>query len=203
MTKIAQSFEGFPVKAGTSGIWEIDKFEVSEKEARRFNLGETIRGTNRHIAPGFYWRLTCSGRGTIMSNTPAELRDHAAFIDAAHGDVLINGLGLGACLYLILKKPEVKSVTVIEISQDVIDLVGKYFTDPRVTIICADALKWRPQKSVRYDCVWHDIWDAICGDNYPTMNTLQRVYGYKSDWQSSWVKKRVKELYKEDLKESR
>ena len=67
-------------------------------------------------------------------------------------------------------------------------MVTPYIKDKRVTIINADAFEWKPPKDQRYDVVWHDIWDNICGDNLPEMTKLHRKYGKKTDWQGSWCK---------------
>ena len=74
-----------------------------------------------------------------------------------------------------------------------IDLVGPSFShDDRVNIICADAFEWRPPKGVRYNAVWHDIWDDICTDNLPEMTRLHRKYGRRADWQGSWCRELCK-----------
>jgi len=144
----------------------------------------------REVTPGTYKRLM-RNEETIMSNTPAEIDDLLEFIYAVkkHGtNVLINGLGLGVALTAVLKNEKVQSVTVVELSQDVIDLVGPTYKDPRVEIIHADALKFTPPKNKRYSHVWHDIWDNICEDNLPDMHKLHRKYGRRCDWQGSWCR---------------
>jgi hypothetical protein len=88
---------------------------------------------------------------------------------------------------------QVTHVTVIEKSPDVIKLVGPSFADPRVTIIEADAYTYQPPKGIRYNAVWHDIWDNICGDNTEGMGKLHRKYGRRTDWQDSWCKAECQE----------
>ena len=179
------------------GDWKISTFEIKEKDAEFQNVRSMFSsGPRTNYKPGIYKRLSRNGY-VIMSNTPDEISDHMYFIREAKGKILINGLGLGVCLKAILKKPEVTSVTVIEKEQDVIDLVGKHFTDPRLTIICADALTYKPPKNERYDFVWHDIWDDICTDNLKTMATLHRKYGKKCDQQDSWKRDYLK--YRRDI----
>jgi len=141
-----------------------------------------------------------------MSDTPDEMRDHLSIVNHATGRVLINGLGLGMVLKNILLKPEVFEVTVIEIDQDLIDLVGprlgwpNYVLDHRVSIICADALTWKPPKGKRYNAVWHDIWDDICTDNLDQMKYLTRKYGQYSDWQGSWCRGLCEQQLKKEQK---
>lgn len=172
------------VPDGTKGPWAIETFEVSEQDAMFFNLRARGHG---HISPGSYKRLK-RGRTVVMSNTPMEIRTNREAARAATGRVLINGLGLGVLLRAILKKPDVTYVRVIEVSQDVIDLVAPHFNDPRLEIVCADAMEYRPPKGERFNYVWHDIWNDICSDNLEQMATLARRYGRRTDQQGFWAK---------------
>lgn len=180
---------------GRSGDYAIEQFHVTEKEARYANL-RAFR-TGRKIDAGTYYRLI---RGyhvgsfdttIVMSDVPAERGDLHGIFYASHGSVLINGLGLGLVVEALCQKPEVTDVTVIEISQDVINLVASHYLQKygdKLTIIHADALTWKPPKGKRYDVVWNDIWDNICADNLSDMHKLHRKYGGKSDWIGSWCR---------------
>ena len=172
------------VPEGRSGPWSIERFEIPEKSI------ETIRAafSGRPTRPGWYTAVKHDRRGIVMSDTPAEQRDHAWFIRAAKGHVLINGLGIGMCLNAALAKPDVERVTVVEIDQDVISLVAPVYADDRVTIVNESAFDYSPPKGERYGAVWHDIWDAICADNLSEMHKLHRKYGRRADWQGSWCR---------------
>ena len=128
-----------------------------------------------------------------MSDTPDEIKDHLAFIYRAHGICLINGLGLDMAATAALRKPNVAHVYVVEQSADVISLVAptykKNYSD-RLTVLHGDALtdKWPELRGVRFDAVWHDIWDTICGDNLPEMTKLHRRYARRCNWQGSWAR---------------
>lgn len=107
----------------------------------------------------------------------------------ARGRVLINGLGLGMLLQAILDKRRdpVTEARVVEAAQKVMSLVGPtYASDPRVKLICADALAYVPPKGVHFDFVGHDIWDTICADSRPQMHRLHRKYGRRRNEQASW-----------------
>lgn len=173
------------VPCGVSGDWRVEEFSVSDFDSRM----SYIRSARRGVPSGDYKRLMRGGM-VVMSNTKAEIIDHLEFIRQAKegGHILINGLGLGVALKEILTSDKVESVTVIENSKDVINLVAEYFSDPRVQIINADAYEWQPPKGKRYSVVWHDIWDSICADNLPEMTKLHRKYGRRTDWQGSWCK---------------
>ena len=176
------------VPEGESGAWRVTKFTITEDDTKIFNLRASWHPGGRTISAGDFTRLTRSGK-VIMSDTRAEIQDHMYFVRVARGNVLVNGLGLGVCLQMLLDKSDVVKITVIEQSEDVIKLVAPYFIRPhRVEIIHADAFDWKPPKGVRYDAVWHDIWDDICADNLPEMHKLHRKYGRRTDWQGSWCR---------------
>ena len=148
-----------------------------------------LQPRRREVAPGTYTRLVHERRGVVMSDTPAERRDHVEFVVRAKGHVLINGLGLGMCLAAVLARPEVVRATVVEADPDVVALVGPHYAgDPRVEIVRADAYEYRPPKGVRYGAVWHDIWDTITSENLPGMTRLHRKYGRRAEWQGSWAR---------------
>ena len=71
-----------------------------------------------------------------MSNTNMD------FCCNAYGDVLIGGLGIGMIILAIQDKSKVKSITVIEKNQEVIDIIAPQlkFND-KVKIICADVFE--------------------------------------------------------------
>jgi hypothetical protein len=174
---------------GSCGPWSVERFTIVENSPGLAYFA--IKG--RRLPPGKYTRLMHENRGCVMSDTPAEQWDHYSFIRQAKGHVLMNGLGIGMALNAILKEEAsnspVEKVTVVEIDRDVIDLVGPhYLQDERVEIVHSSAFDYQPPKGVRYGAVWHDIWDAITGDNLDEMATLHRKYGRRSDWQGSWCK---------------
>ena len=191
------------VPIGKSGEWEISRFRVDESDVALHNLRAMVKPGCRTISPGVYTKLTRSGC-IVMSDTPAELSDHWEPARRAKdnmmdqpldyhvaNNILINGLGLGVVAQSVLDEPTVDHVTVIEKSSDVIALVGLHYTrkyGDKLTIVCADALEWKPPKGQRYRVVWHDIWDDICADNLPEMHRLHRKYGKRCDWQGSWCR---------------
>ncbi len=198
---------------GRSGRYTVERFTVSDTDMWRYNLRNAERGTpDLNIEAGTYTRLMrrpaiVSLQGerpvVVMSDTPSELRDHVKAAEFAKGRCLIHGLGLGIIAKAMLDKPEVTHVTVVEQSPDVIKLVAEhYLSDPqnegRLEIIMGDALSWKPPRGAHWDVVWHDIWDSISADNWPSMTKLHRRFGRRSDWQGSWRKEHVKQLVQDD-----
>jgi len=172
-----------------SGDYVIHNFEVTEDRAASIKKYTNKYEPGREIPAGKYVRLMRKSEDgqtvCVMSNTPAEIKDHEAFINMASGDILINGLGLGMCVQTLLKKESVRSITVIEKSWDVINLVRLTITDKRVRVIKADAFEYQPDEI--YDFVWHDIWDDIFAGNLPQMQALFDKYKNFSAWQGAWA----------------
>jgi len=185
-------FNKVDVPEGQSGEWKVSRFKPEGLFAEMHN----IKYPRRQLTIGdTYTKLTHHG-DVVMSDTPAELRDLRQLGQNLRGRILINGLGLGVALQGALDEKEVYHVTVIELSRDVISLVGQHYMarygNKLLTIIHADAMDWIPPKGLRYNTVWHDIWPTICGDNYESMKKLHRKYGKRCNWQGSWCKKEVK-----------
>ena len=175
------------IPAGKIGTAEIDIFDITDQGAMMFNVG--ARG--RLVKAGRYTRLKIN-RELMMTDTPAEQRDHWYPLHNATGSVLITGLGIGMVVSACLQNPAVTDVTVIEINPDVIALVGPHISSPKLTIINADALDWKPPKGKRYDLVWHDIWPDICGDNLPEMAKLKRRFARRTEWQGCWAQEQCR-----------
>jgi len=178
------------VPEGVAGEWRVERFFISEREANFANLRATIGHGREGVTSGSYTKLLRNG-AIIMSDTDAEMDDLREMIIRAHGSILINGLGLGVVLQAALQKLEVTHATVIEMSPDVIKLVGlhylKRFGSDRLEIIEADAYKWMPPKGIKYDVVWHDVWDNICGDNWDSITSMKRKCARRCHWQGVWA----------------
>lgn len=182
------------VPEGSNGPWHVQNFEVTEEQSKLQSMRAVFNAGRGCLPPGTYTRLQYGDPNprspksiTYMSNTPDEVRDHLEVlwqVQRRGGHVLINGLGLGVVIELI--KEYAGSITVVEISEPLIELVGP--TYPDVEIIHADAFEYQPPKNHRYSVVWHDIWPTITADNLDGMHKLHRKYGRRCDWQGSWCR---------------
>lgn len=186
------------VPVGVSGKWRIETFEVDEAAAKFDRLRASMRGNPRYTPEGSYHRLM-RGENIIMSNTPDEIRDHITFVREAKGNVLINGLGLGVVIEMLMIKHRdtgcINTITVIEKSEDVLSLCREHYENKYskpmnnlLKIIHDDAFTYKSPAKVMYDAVWHDIWDYVTSDNLPEMHKLHRKYGQKTRWQGSWCR---------------
>jgi hypothetical protein len=175
---------------------EIDNLHQSLQAMQGRNRG----GYNR---PGDVHARIYQGGTLWMSDTSEERRDHARMLHRATGDVLVGGLGLGLFALAAMLKPEVKSVTVIEINPDVIALVEKYLRlaagehADKLTVICADLLDWKPPKGQTWDVLWFDIWPTLCVDDLAEHTRLRRRFarrrnpgGHTDCWGSAYLKER-------------
>ena len=161
-----------------AGEWSIRPFHVDESAATVDRLRAFGDGGGRFTPEGHYLMLR-NGRGVMMSNTPDELTDHAAFMEAAEGRVLVTGLGLSCVVSGLLANDKVTHIDVVELSEDVIKMVGPSFDDePRVTIHQGDAFTYEWPADARWDFAWHDIWQTISSDNLVTGDHNCACVGY-------------------------
>ena len=183
------------IPEGVVGIAQIERFTISKAQAGI----ENIKNPRQRIRAGEYVRLLIKG-SLVMANTPRERRTCMTVMLEAWGDVLIFGLGLGLILPPILANKDVHSVTVVELYEDVIDLVGPHVQHPKLTIFRGDACSWEPPNGEKYDYIFFDIWDAICGDYYEETKTLHkriRKFRRKGGETHSWCREKMRRLDKE------
>jgi len=180
------------IPEGVSGKWRVERFVIREDDE---NL-PLYALYGRPVEPGTYTRLIHSeSNAPMMSDTYYEVHDALHFINLAYGRVLINGLGLGAVVKALLKKPSVLSIDVVELEQDVINLVAPtYQKDRRFHVYHGDAFTYRFPKDATWDFAWHDIWPAIQTDNLPEITRLKRKYAGKVRYQEAWVEQELREL---------
>ncbi len=99
-----------------------------------------------------------------MTVEPFEIETFEQFIKEAEGHVLLCGLGLGYVAYMLSLKPEVKSITVVDLSQDVIDIFNEailpqFENKDKITVVRGDALEFmRDTDLTGFDHVNVDIW---------------------------------------------
>ena len=95
----------------------------------------------------------------IMQNTHAEYAEHQWLWNNGEGHVLIGGLGIGMCHQPLIDNPSVTAVTIVENSQDVIDLVWEHCAkDETFTLVHDDFESWTPEEGSTFDVVFGDTW---------------------------------------------
>lgn len=185
------------VPEGESGNWRIERFSVAEIDLKLYNLRLAFNSGQggRLMVPGEYTRLM-RGRELVMSDTRAEIRDHATVIHqiSQAKTVMIAGLGLGMVLNAALTSPSVEAVKVFEISGDVIDLTEEHYRQiaqkngKLLIIFVNDIFDVKPysDNSEHFDVVWFDIWDHISADNWEGMKKLKRTWRRHAEWMGCW-----------------
>lgn len=157
------------LKPGKVGNAEIRIIDYTNKE---LGFYECLSGIQHEK----YAALYCSGK-IMMSETPMEHRTNREFIDKAHGDILIGGLGIGMIVMPIQNYAHVNSITILEINENVIDLVKPMLPlNDKVRVLCMDAFTWKPDR--KFDCIYMDIWPFINTDIYKEMVKLKRKYAH-------------------------
>lgn len=116
----------------------------------------------------------------VMSDSKMEQYTNVDFARKANGDVLIAGLGIGMILLAIQDEARVKSITVVEIDEQLKDLVmqglGKWLNN-KVEIVICDINNYEPKK--KFDTIYCDIWNNITANNYEEMKQLTNRFKNK------------------------
>jgi hypothetical protein len=118
----------------------------------------------------------------IADNHPGHVDRHRHFLKAAQGHVLISGLWLGDSLHQVLQNPEVKSVTVIEKSQEIIELVAPAFKDDgRVEFLNEDIFEVEVDAG-DFDVIYHAIWNRKEDITQEVKEMLDDRFADRCDW---------------------
>lgn len=182
------------------GTSESGRYEIKHVQAKEPDAFDKIR--NPEFA-GQKDQLVCvlrdnEKREIVMSDSWMEQHTNIEFVETAEGDVLVAGLGIGMILLALQEKPEVKSITIVEISQELVDFIAPNLPlNDKVNIVVEDIHNFTPDKM--YDIVYCDIWNDISGSNYDEMNELSEKFYHHSDrGVLHWRYDRTEELYEED-----
>jgi len=93
----------------------------------------------------------------VMSDNAYETEYHKNIAEKMTGNILIGGLGIGLILDLLKNRDDIKSITVIEHSQELIDyILPKIEIESKVKIIVDDVYKYKIFGV--YDYIYMDIW---------------------------------------------
>jgi len=191
-----RDFTGFPdmhtiVPEGEKGTAKVKHYDVGKGDSFRTMLSH--RPGLTHVPEGRYCKLIVDGY-LVMSDTQMERSSNLTFILNANGHVLIGGLGLGMIVHPLMSNDDVSTVTVVERSPDVIDLIQPTLPNGKpVTVICADIFEWDRDRSIKYDTIYFDIWPDICEDNLKEIARLHQRYKYALNrenekcWMGSWM----------------
>lgn len=183
----------------------LKKFEITSETSEVLDLKSILNSNPLYrCAPGKYVKLYVDME-LVMSDTDMEKISNADLVYNARGDVMLAGLGIGLLLHNLKPKVidgTVRSITVYEQSQDVIDLVSPYYSDiPNLRIIQQDILEYKPPREEKYDTLYFDIWPTIDYEiNLPEIRLLHnRWKSHKKDknsYMNSWMKEHLQKIRK-------
>lgn len=206
-SEILNAMRADAIPAGECGLWQIEKHTYA-KETPGLQDGKLVM-----VPPGDYtylmrWTAATINKDhgeTVMHDCPHELNSHLNFVLRAHGHVLVTGLGLGCVARGLLANPNVRFVTVVELSKCVMKLVYPHMPTKRIQILRADALRWIRQNRRRFDCAYHDLWsDEGAGEPHLQLlhsHLLSGLGHYRAPVQGAWAHPRwSKRLYNERTK---
>jgi len=194
--------------AGESGDAKLESLEITQKDAEFHNLCEYANNrTKTFLVPGSYMKLSVRDH-LMMTDTPHEAHTNKGIIEAARGDVLIAGLGMGMILIPILRNPKVTKVSVVEVNLGVIELVHKPLLDKgpftenekmKLEVIQGDIFDFNPKPN-QYDVIYFDIWPSISFLNLREGRRLKTKFRdciRPGGWMRVWMEE---ELLKEEEK---
>lgn len=127
-----------------------------------FKIKEASLGDIDIVYMGDSYVLYNNGKQWMVLDTSAthnSVKELYSSYDQAHGKVLATGLGFGLVALWLCNKPEVESVTILEISPEVIALFKAANEIPeKLNIIQADALTYETDEY--YDCILLDHYET-------------------------------------------
>ncbi len=182
------------------GKWEMKTMSLAPCEA--FIRNDFTVTEHGELIPqlGFFMRefkypAILEGGREWMTLLPNETVTTLPAVSKAHGKVLTYGVGLGYFTYMCHRKPEVESVTVVELSEDAAELfktvILPQFEHPeKVNVIIGDAVEYAEKTAphMDYDFIFADIWHDV-GDGrelYLKFKSFEPLYAEKTEF-SYWL----------------
>jgi hypothetical protein len=129
------------------------------KSMPNFNVQETTLGPIDVVLKDEVYYLYNDGiQWMTLSPSHQEVKELYSSYELAYGDVLITGLGFGILALWLCNKPDIKSVTVIEKSLEIIEIFKQFNEVPdNLKIINADANTF--VSDIKYDGIFLDHYE--------------------------------------------
>lgn len=115
-----------------------------------------------------------------MSITPMEAFTQRYGLSRARGHVVIAGLGMGWLLEHVIRRKQVSRVTLVEVSQELIDWVLPRLDlgDIALDVICGDA--YTELTKIVADVALVDIWMTYGGNKFPACPYIPYIWCWGS-----------------------
>ena len=136
-------------------------------------IKQSIKGNAKIIESKDFYRLYVGEKQwmALDMKNKNEINEFYSSYDLSYGDVLLSGLGFGVLAQWIASKPEVKSVTVVEFSQDVVDIfLENNKLHEKIKLVVQDIGLYKDTKT--YD--WA-IFDHYEGETQPTKQEIEKI----------------------------
>ena len=153
------------LQEGKVGTAEIRRRTIPEDTV--LQSWDEINGMHQIKFAGDYESTELHIDGEIwMSDTPLEQNTAMPFMQMAEGSVLLGGLGIGLVPSQLMVLDRITSITIIENSIDVIELVGQSLNNDKIEIIEDDIRNYLISQGDdgngrRFDSVFIDIWEDM------------------------------------------
>ena len=135
-----------------------------------------------------------------MSTDPNEINTMRDSINAANGNVLAFGLGLGYYPIMCAIKDDVKSVTIVEKDQAIIDIFNKHILPlfdykNKIKIVHEDAFDFGKKDLSNFDYLFIDIWHNP-EDGLPLYLRFKKLLKNKQIKVAYWLEKSILAMYR-------
>ena len=179
-------YKNIPLDSIKNGSWEI-KWEEYKPYQAVICDDMMLLEDYREVPPlGFFtesfrFPAILENGNEWMTLTPVDLDTCEEAIAAASGRIVTFGLGLGYYAYMASEKPQVESVTVVELSSDVISLFKEHILPKmpnghKIKIVNADAFEYaeKVMPGEHFDLAFVDTWrDA--SDGAPMYERIKKL----------------------------
>jgi hypothetical protein len=124
----------------------------------------------------------------IMTDSPHVFQGYTEFFKNAYGDVLVAGLGMGMCTVALENNPRVKSITMVEVEWEIIQLVSSsLWTNGKQIIINKNIFEFETDKV--FDVMFFDIWMNPTKEGKDELEFLKKKFEKNlrdGGWVSCW-----------------
>lgn len=186
-------------KKKSIGNFHINKVVIPEGKELQHYTREKGMCRSVFLTPYKSVQLLDSDSSLWMSDTPMEYETNQKAIDQAEGDILELGLGIGLFTYYASKKQIVKSITIVEKEQDVIDLIYPKIKNKKTKIVRQDAIEYLKTTKNKFDTIHVDIWADIT--HYREIQPIVRIAkkklkpdGIVISWLEEFLQRVMKEI---------
>ena len=142
-----------------------------------------------------------------MTVEPFEINTFNEFIEKASGNVLLLGCGLGYAAYMLSLKDDVKSITIVDNNQDILDIFNNHIlpqfkNKEKVRTVNSDAIEYLKSTDLSaYNHVNVDIWKDTTDMIHPYLRCLEIERENSGVEFSYWLERTLKlEIQTEMLK---